>query len=550
LIFAGCETEADEKIVYLPGEMIRLDVLAANVTELKAALAETVDLAIGLTGTATLADDLEVGEGKAVYILNGGTLTTAASKALTVKGVVYVGIGGKLDVSAGNVVVDGGQVSVLPVKSIAGITAGVSPGTLVITSPTSVNDGASPTPNSVLGGDNVWIGGTLKVTQAIALADVATALNYVVDGGTLDLSAAAVTGSKPSTLAGAAALSSGKNLIAKADTAESDTTLSIPANANITVLATDALAAITGLTVSGTLNISGSALTLAAVLPANGVTTTGKGKIVSATTTLTALKALLDHAGSTLVIEQSGSVNFADDQTVKAGTTLINTGTITVTAAKTLTVAGAVKAGALILGAGDWKATGANATIAANTLTLGNAASATFGTATTSKTLLTGTSAGTNTFTASGDTGATVTLSQDTNHNLVITGSGTGAKLATGATAGITVNGATGLTITGVLVDISSSTGIKLTASGDAIVLGAGSKILLADDSSAAADTNRAIKTSADGALGTAGAGITVNAASAVIKSFIPTSGATSGTTITSSAANAVIVAGIKIAAS
>jgi hypothetical protein len=195
LIFAGCETEADEKIVYLPGEMIHLDVVVTNVTDLKLALADDKVLAIGFDGNSdnTLDAALTIPDGKAIYILNGGELKTDGSgKNLTVEGVVYVGIGGKLDTSAGNVIVDGGQVSVLPAKSVAAITAGVPPGTLVIANALNVFNSATPAVTA-LGGDNVWIGGALELTTPTEALINTAFTDYVKAGGAVNVAGTAGT---------------------------------------------------------------------------------------------------------------------------------------------------------------------------------------------------------------------------------------------------------------------------------------------------------------------------------------------------------------------
>ncbi|MDR2795188.1 MAG: hypothetical protein LBB47_00575, partial [Spirochaetaceae bacterium] len=282
---------------------------------------------------------------------------------------------GTLDTSAGNVIVEeGGSVSVLSGKSVV---PGGGAGTLKVADEDSVFNGETGADAAtVLGTNKVWIGGTLKYTTGpfANVAALTVPFSYVGNGGTLDISDVTVPGSTPSTLV--AAIPQGQNLIAKAAADEaSTTTLSIPANADITLAATDTLATITGLTVSGTLNISGSALTLAAAT-ATGVTTSGDGTIVSAGT---ALSPLLNKAGSALFVVQTVDVSFGADQTVKAGTTLISAEKITVAAAKTLTVEGTLNVeGTLALAAADSKvvipAGGELTATAAGLLTGGSAA--------------------------------------------------------------------------------------------------------------------------------------------------------------------------------
>jgi hypothetical protein len=321
LIFAGCETEADEKIVYLPGEMIRLDVLAANVTELKAALGETGNLAIGFTGSTAnvLTEPLTVGDGKAIYILNGGTLKTNTNFNLTVKGVVYVGIGGILDVSAGNVVVDGGQVSVLPAKSIAGITADVLPGTLVIASDTSVNDGTTPLVTA-LGKDNVWIGGAVQYADTVTALTgtlVSAAFSYVQPGGAVNVGV-------NSNVAGTATV-----------TVPAGKSLNVAASKTLTVAAGGSLILATASTtsvgkISGAGSIVAGATTITGAWEAVGTSTgtltilsAATGATITATADATSLKA--SAAGATITQGAVASNNL----TIGANTTIALGGTAT-----------------------------------------------------------------------------------------------------------------------------------------------------------------------------------------------------------------------------
>jgi lipopolysaccharide export system protein LptA len=100
----------------------------------------------------------------------------------------------------------------------------------------------------------------------------------------------------------------------------------------------------------------------------------------------------------------------------------------------TLTGAGNVLADNLKLGTGTWLVTAANATITANTITLGSASDAKFGADNgDNATVLTGNENGPNTFTASGDK---ITLEQSGTNNLTISGTSNDATLTTGANAG------------------------------------------------------------------------------------------------------------------
>jgi hypothetical protein len=373
LIFSGCETEAETETKYVAGEMIYLDVLVTTEATLRTELLKAGDLAIGLNGAATLTADLEIPDGKLVYILNGGTLATTASYDLTVKGVVYVGIGGILDVSAGNVVVDGGSVSVLPVKSAAAITAGVPPGTLKVVNADSVNDGEA-TAKTVLGTDKVWIGGALQyATGAAAFADAdafKTAFGYVSSGGTLDISAATATGSTPSTLAATATLYSGKNLIATAaaDEAAATTTLSIPANANITALATDTLEAVTTLTVNGTFTTDAGTLEAVTALTVNGTLTASAATGATAGIAITVGAGGKATLGGTIAVLKASSVAAGGELTTGTVTAFGTTPAATLTAAAGSTVNGFLfPADATITGLGEDAVTISALTIPATT---------------------------------------------------------------------------------------------------------------------------------------------------------------------------------------
>jgi hypothetical protein len=322
LIFAGCETEADEKIVYLPGEMIHLDVVVANVADLAKALEDDEVLAVGFDGNDTdgnnpLTVGLEVKDGKAIYILNGGTLKTAGSNAnLTVKGIVYVGIGGKLDTSAGTVIVDGGQVSVLPAKSVAAITAGVPPGTLVIASDASVTDKEGTT---ALKTDKVWIGGALElVGTAPTVALINAAFTYVQPGG-------AVKVGTDSTVA-------------------ATETVTVPEGKSLNVAAALNLDAGAELVATGDVNVvvtSGS-LVLAGTVGTAVAKISGAGNIVAGATTITGTWQLAGTAGSVAIEATSGTSSIITASGTSAVLTAGTGGVITQAAvgSNSLTIAG------------------------------------------------------------------------------------------------------------------------------------------------------------------------------------------------------------------
>jgi hypothetical protein len=284
LIFAGCETEADEKIVYLQGEMIHLDVVVSDVTALKGALALTGDLAIGFDGstTNTLTEALEVEAGKVIYILSGGTLKTASGFDLTVKGIVYVGIGGILDTSAGEVkVVDNGIIYVLSGKTVTG---GVNPGTLVIKNAGSVNYGAETGAATVLGTDKgkVLIGGTLKLDNATAtVSDITAAFGYI---NSVNLDAGTNTELTPTAAVGIT-IPTGKTLTIQADKADTTTSIVIPARLFLKTSQTFASLATVTVTAGGGFSATPASGTDSA-FPAAGIVLVAEGDFYAKNTVL------------------------------------------------------------------------------------------------------------------------------------------------------------------------------------------------------------------------------------------------------------------------
>ncbi|MDR1096126.1 MAG: DUF2807 domain-containing protein [Spirochaetaceae bacterium] len=203
-----------------------------------------------------------------------------------------------------------------------------------------------------------------------------------------------------------------------------------------------------------------------------------------------------------VAIAAAGDVTVKEELAVAAGRTLtVGAGVkLVVDANAKLTVAGdvavnatgSVTAGKIVLGEGVWKASGAATTIEADKITLGNSASAAFGADDgTAATVLTGTASATNTFAASD---GTVTLGQAAN-KLSVTGSAKGAKLVTGATAGISVKA--GLDIATATVDISvADTSVIKLADGDTagiMLANAESVILLNGANTTPTDVKKAI---------------------------------------------------------
>jgi hypothetical protein len=254
-------------------------------------------------------------------------------------------------------------------------------------------------------------------------------------------------------------------------------TLEIDTGATL-VLAAGALATEDGTTTQSKLVLIGAASNGGAKLIG-----TNTGSLKAGATTITGTWQAVGTGDVTIASTNTSTSSItASLATVALTTDTTGAGTITQAAGagnELLIGVSGVKAGALILGAGSWTATNADATIEADKITLGADDDATFGKDDgTAATVLTGTGANTNIFTASATSG-TVTLSQSGNA-LVITGSGTAPTLTTGATAGIKVTNA--LTITTATVDISAaatsiialadgSTGITLTNANSIIVL-------------------------------------------------------------------------------
>jgi hypothetical protein len=311
LSFFACEQDAKTDTVYLPSEMIHLDVMVGG-DGLADALLEEGDLVIGLSSETAveLSAALTIPDGKVVYILNGTTLKTAVSNLdLTVEGIVYVGIGATLDTSAGVVKVPKDKEG--RVYVIGSTIAGVADGTLKVKDKTSVTDGADE-PKTVLGTDKVSVGGTLAVGTTTAVADVPDLMGYVGSRGTVDASAStAITALLPS--AAVKISPAGKKLVIAANGAEDQTTLTIPAGLDLTT--SDDLDTVATLTVAAGGSLTASDATLkseGATITVNGTATLGTvAKVLkdsSATGVLTATIAALG-ADATLAVGAGSAVN-------------------------------------------------------------------------------------------------------------------------------------------------------------------------------------------------------------------------------------------------
>jgi hypothetical protein len=178
--------------------------------------------------------------------------------------------------------------------------------------------------------------------------------------------------------------------------------------------------------------------------------------------------------------KEESSAEMYDDDSLSTNFAIPTGKTLVIKAGKTLTIdaSAELSAGNLKLGPGTWKATNADVTITADTLTLGNNTAPGFGAADGSAAaVLTGGEAGTNTFTASG---GTITLGQS-GTSLSVTGSSASATLTLGTTARFYVSENTTLGINGGAV-VSLIGGAKIEVAKDGTIeIGTNSKIAAGD---------------------------------------------------------------------
>jgi hypothetical protein len=339
VFLTGCPTEAEEKTVTVTADkLVYPDKVVATDADLAAALSNAAYKVIELAPSSsdlTLSTVTEIPAGKTVIITNIGSavikVKPKATDGLKIKGTVYVGSGGILEVVNGNpVIVSGGILN-------------VAQGTLLIDGKTSVHNGATPTSATVLGRTAVINGGTLKYSAATEVdsdTEIAAALDFVASG-TLDIGTSTL---KLSELAVISGIGPSKGLKATSSTADSATTaaITIPAGADFTSVSGDTLAQTTSLTVNGKLKTDALASLAAATavsvgnggvldigvntalnLPTSAeVTTSGTGKIVSQAN-VGKLQLLLSKAGTALNIEHGAAAVLATAATtVKAGTVL------------------------------------------------------------------------------------------------------------------------------------------------------------------------------------------------------------------------------------
>jgi hypothetical protein len=360
--------------------------------------------------------------------------------------------------------------------------------------------------------------GTTAFDKAATFSDAATFSGAATFSDAATFSGAAVFGDNVSFGAAATFDDNVKLAVAKAVTLSSTAALKLKAGKKIAVGTDDVLSV--------------------------SADTTFTAAAAGATITAAAKKLTVDKQN--VAIATTGNVTVKGELAVAASKTLaVGAGAnLVVDANAQLTVAatGSVTAGKIVLGEGDWKASGAATTIETDKITLGSNDSAAFGADDgTAATVLTGNANATNTFTASG---GTVTLAQAVN-KLSVTGSVAAANLATGATAGISVKA--GLDITTATVDISgANTSVIKLADNDAVGI-----TLANTDSIILLNSAKTTPTSANKAIAnlTVGSDVAVKAAddngSAEVGSF---AGAASNNTIVEGGSGFTINKGIKTA--
>jgi hypothetical protein len=302
LSFFACDSDSDTKTetVYVDntvegpdGTTLYLDELAIAPGGLTNALEFPGELTIGVYNPAGFnlgATVVEIPADKTVYILNNTTLDVDGTGDLKVAGKLYVGKNAALKAACvpsapgdpyGTVKVGaGGLVSVL------------DGGTFILESDMYANDGELFNPSTVLGPDKNRVKftekATLKVTELGGTAEVDKYLNYLTEGTLEVVTITALTGVKPSDLAGISSISDKRQLKATATADETEKDLVIPVGANISSDVQDDLAAIETLTVNGTLTDGGSA-TLVGVtnltINATGTLNVGPGVVFGGLTT-------------------------------------------------------------------------------------------------------------------------------------------------------------------------------------------------------------------------------------------------------------------------
>ena len=491
-ILVGCEQEAKTEYV-TQKEMIHLDVATGDVDVLAGYLATPGDLSIGLTEEVDLKAALTVPDGKVVYILPDAGLDVKTYD-LTVDGIVYVG---------GTLTAESTGVVKIPNNGHVGVVKG---GALSVETAASVNDGATPTPVTVLGSSKVGFASeitlTLAATGTTAL-DITTALGYF-SNGTLDASASTVVGALLPSAAAAAftpLVSAAKNLVITADGAETGSSLTVPAGLALTT--SDDLDTVTTLTVNGTLNSAGTFDALATVTGTGSVTAAvvdaGTAKYLIESSLAQATLASTTITDDDLVIpanttrEFTGAAAPSGDVTVNGAVTVLTGASLTILAGKTLDIAGTVAL------------TGTGSLVLATTSTSNVGKITGAGTLTAGATTITGAWEAVGTSTS----GGTVTIASASPATATITADGTKATGLKASAAGATI---TQLAGSGNKLTIATDTTIDLggtaTAVGSLVLTGDGTnpgEIELTHASSSIVKTSNTVGGSAFGSATTIG---------------------------------------------
>ena len=511
LVLIGCPTEAETETKYVNvPEMIHLDVVASSLKDLTDSLAEQGDLSIGLTGNVDLSAALTVPDGKVVYILPEAELDVGTS-ALTVDGIVYVG---------GTLTAESTGVVKIPGSGHVGVVKG---GALSVETAASVNDGATPTPVTVLGSSKVGFASEITLTLAATgttVNDITTALGYF-SNGTLDASVStAVKGLKPSAAVTefGTLVSAAKTLVIEANATEDANTLNVPAG--LAISTDEALDSVTALTVNGGLNassgtfgglnanVSGTGILIA------GVATAGTAKYIIESslkyaelesTAITdadleipvnTVRVFTGAAAPSGGVTVNGALNVSTSLTIAAGkaldiaadgvVALTGTGSLVLatdspTSVGKITGAGTLTAGATTI-TGAWEATASGSSPGTLTIASASAVTATITADGTNATGLKASAAGATITQLAGTTNNALTIGEKTEINLAGTGTTKAGEitLVSGANPGkLTFAAATSKVLVGAGTGGSAISGLTGLAIGGKAIVNSG---LAADD--------------------------------------------------------------------
>ncbi|MDR0684948.1 MAG: hypothetical protein LBF83_07450 [Spirochaetaceae bacterium] len=322
LVLIGCPTEAETETKYVTQtEVIQEKYVITSGEGAEAALtgylAEGGDFAVGIYEDVSLTGDLTVPAGKIIQ-LHGATTFDAASSALTVNGKVYVYHEATLKAEGAGKVVIPGSGSVIVRQD----------GILSVDSADDVNDGATPTPATVLGTAKVSFTETsvLKASTGTSVAAIKEVLDLVTVG-IVDASASTAVGAlKPSAISTTFTepIGAEQKLLVTTNTADGEaTSLTVPAGIELTTNVAYASTLLT-LTVNGTLTAESGTFDAVTTLTVNGTLTSigtfdalttvaGTGSVTAAVVTAGTAKFLIE---STLTEVTLGSTTITDDDLV------------------------------------------------------------------------------------------------------------------------------------------------------------------------------------------------------------------------------------------